>query len=183
MATAMLCSLTSWSRRRCGAGASAAKLPSPILAAALLPSAGGGRGFGFVFGGGDLPLGLLIAILTIDGMAHVQLLSCIAIALTSIEVDTCPNGFFTLSPLPPTLSSTGATATTTATAASSPGGRRTVAKTYAGKLRLIAIDNCKLPQDFANRLTRFCIVAFDPHVGGRGRPPRGQQQHRQQCRG
>ena len=85
-------------------------------------------------------MGLLIAILTIDGMAHVQLLSCIAIALTSIEVDTCPNGFFTLSPLPPTLSSTGATATTTATAASSPGGRRTVAKTYAGKLRLIAIE-------------------------------------------
>ncbi len=35
VATAMLCSLTSWSRRRGGAGASVAKLPSPILAAAL----------------------------------------------------------------------------------------------------------------------------------------------------
>ena len=172
VATAVLCLLASRSRGRGRKGVSATELPSPILAAASLPPTGGGRGFGFGFGfgfgGGDLSSGPLIAILTVDGMDHVQLLSCVAVPLTSIEVGMCPNDFFTLSPLLPTPLSTGATATF----ASSSGGRRTVAKTYAGKSRLIAVDNCESPQGFADRLMRLCIDAFDPHVSWCGRLPR-----------
>jgi hypothetical protein len=121
-------------------------------------------------------MGPLIAILTVNGMVYVRSPSCAAVAHTSIKVGTRPNDFFTLSPLPPTPSSTG----TTAAAASSSKGRRTVAKTYAGELRLIAVGDCQLPQDFADRLMRLCIDAFDPHVGGRGRPPPGRQQQQQQ---
>ena len=65
----MLCLLVLQSRRHGGAGASAAKLPSPILAAASLPLAGDGQGIGF--GGSNLLLGPLIAILTINGMVQV----------------------------------------------------------------------------------------------------------------
>ena len=116
---------------------------------------------------GDLLSGPLLAIHAIGGIVHVQLPSCIAVALNSIEVGTHPNDFFTLLLPPPTPSSTGTTATTT----SSSRGRRTVAKTYAGESRLIAVNNCKSPQDFADHLMRLCIDAFDPHVGGCRRPP------------
>jgi hypothetical protein len=163
----MLCLLASQSRGGGGASASTAKLPSPTLAAALLSPAGGGQGFGFGFGGGNLLLGLLIAIVTINGMVYVRLPLCITVALTLIEVGTRLNNFFTLLQLPPTPLSTGATAT----AAASSGGRRTVAKIYAGESRLIAVNNHKSPQDFSHWLMRLCIDTFDPYIGGHGRPP------------
>jgi hypothetical protein len=43
-----------------------------------------------------LSLGLLIAILIVDGIVHVQLPSCVAVPLTLIKVGTCPNNFFAL---------------------------------------------------------------------------------------
>ncbi len=42
--------------------------------------------------------------------------------------------------------------------------RRTIITTsYSGDSRLIAIINCKSPQDFADRLMRLCINAFGPN--------------------
>ena len=79
MTTTVLCLLASWSRGRGRAGASAAELPSAILAAALLLPAGGGESVGFGFSGSNLLSGPLIAILTVDGMIHVQLPSCIVV--------------------------------------------------------------------------------------------------------
>ena len=71
MATAVLCLLVLQSHRRDGDSASATKLPSPILAAALLPLAGGGQDFDVGFGRGNLSSRPLIPILTVDGMVHV----------------------------------------------------------------------------------------------------------------
>ena len=96
-------------------------------------------------------MGPLIAILTVDGMVHLRSPSCVAVALTSIEVGTRPNDFFTLSPLPPLpppSSSTGAASAASPSTAS--GGRRTVVATsYGGESRLIAVDDRESPQDFA----------------------------------
>ena len=98
-------------------------------------------------------------------MVHDRSPSCVAVALTSIEVGTRPNDFFTLSPLPPLpppSSSTGAASAASPSTAS--GGRRTVVATsYGGESRLIAVDDRESPQDFADRLMRLCIDAFGPH--------------------
>ena len=159
----MLCSLVLRSSRSSGAGASTAKLLSPILAAASRPLAGGGQGFGFR--GGNLSAGPLIAILAIEDMVNIQLLLCVPVALASIEVGTHLNNFFTLLPLsplppPPVVDRRHRHCRLLFGL----GGRRTdVAMTYAGKLRLIATDNCQPPQDFANQLMRLCINAFGPH--------------------
>ncbi len=118
-----------------------------VRAAASLPPA---EGSGRRSGGGDLSLGSLIAILTVDGMVHVRSPSCVAVALTSIEVGTRPNDFFTLSPLPLPSSSSSSSST----------GRRTiVATSYGDELWLIVVEDRESSQDFADRLMRLCIDA------------------------
>ncbi|KAL3777866.1 hypothetical protein ACHAW5_003392 [Stephanodiscus triporus] len=145
------------SRGGYGAATAAAELPGPILAAASLPPASGGRRSG----GGDLSSGPLIAILTVDGMVHFRSPSCIAVALSSIEVGTRPNDYFALSALPSLPLSSASSSSTGA----APSGRRraVVATSYEGESRLIAVDDRESSQDFADRLMRLCVDAFGPN--------------------
>lgn len=149
--------LTSRSQKK--HGSYTATLPSPILAVASVPPIAAARGESSTRGssvgrrGGDLSSGPLIVLLTVDGLVHVRSPSCIAVALTSVEVGTRPNDFFTLSllPLPPTSRGVGV-------------GRRTVVATsFGGESRLVTVDDRESTQDFANRLMRLCIDAFGPN--------------------
>lgn len=146
--------LTSRSQKK--HGSYTASLPSPILAVASVPPIAAARGESSTRGssvgrrGGDLSSGPLIVLLTVDGLVHLRSPSCIAVALTSVEVGTRPNDFFTLSllPLPHT---------------SLRGKRAVVATSYGGESRLVTVDDRESKQDFADRLMRLCIDAFGPH--------------------
>ena len=148
--------LTSRSQKK--HGSYTATLPSPILAVASVPPIAAARGESSSRGsssvcrrGGDLSSGPLIVLLTVDGLVHVRSPSCIAVALTSVEVGTRPNDFFTLSllPLPPISRAVGK--------------RTVVATSYGGESRLITVDDRESTQDFADRLMRLSIDAFGPN--------------------
>jgi hypothetical protein len=134
-----------------------ATLPSPILAAASLPPvkqssmSGGSSGGGG--GGGLLSSGPLIALLTVDGLVHIRSPLCYAVPLTSIEVGTRLNDYFTLSP----LQSLSLNANNNHNNHES---RTIVATSNGGESRLISIHDTESPQDFADRLMRLCIDAF-----------------------
>lgn len=124
-----------------------ATFPSPILAAAPLPPiARGIRGDSVGKGGngGDLTSGPLIALLTVDGLVHIRSPFCIAVALTSIEVGTRPNDFFSLSSL---------------ASLRNDGLRQIVATSYGGESRLISCHE-ENSQEFADRLIKMSIDAF-----------------------
>jgi len=117
-----------------------ATLPSPIVAAASLT---GGSGVG------DISSGPLVSLLTADGLVHIRSPLCIAVPLTTIEVGTRPNDYFSLSPLP-SLSKHG-------------GGKKTMlATSYGGEARLVCCQ-AESPQIFADRFIKLSIDAFGPN--------------------
>jgi hypothetical protein len=131
-----------------------ATLPSPILAAAPLPpvrQSTNGDG-----GGSGLSSGPLIALLTVDGLVHIRSPLCYAVPLTSLEVGTRLNDYFTLS----TLQSFSSTLALNANNSNSQENRTIVATSYGGESRLISIYDTESSQDFADRLMRLCIDAF-----------------------
>ncbi|KAL7467639.1 hypothetical protein ACHAXS_007880 [Conticribra weissflogii] len=133
-------------------------LPSPILAAASLPLRTRiGRGaydaidsrtkhpeHGRIITG-DLSAGPLVALLTADGLIHVRSPFCIAVPLSSIEVGTRPNDFFSLSVLPSPSKSVGI--------------RSILASSYGGEARVVSCQ-AENSQDFADRLIKLSIDAF-----------------------
>lgn len=127
-----------------------ATLPCPILAAAPLPPVRH-----FISGGGGLASGPLIALLTVDGLVHIRSPLCYAVPLTSIEVGTRLNDFFTLSTLQSLPSFLVVNSQN-----HSPEGRTFVATSYGGESRLICVHDTESSQDFADRLMRLCIDAF-----------------------
>ena len=102
-----------------------ATLASPILAALGIQST-------------SRRTGPLMAILTSDGLVHTRSPSCIAIPLSTIEVGTRPNDYFTLRPLP---------------------NRQVVAASYGGEGRLISFREDTV-QDLADRMMKLSIDAF-----------------------
>jgi len=127
-------------------------LASPILAAApLSPRTRFGRGVenGIVSRTkiitGDLSAGPLVALLTADGLIHIRSPFCIAVPLTSIEVGTRPNDFFSLSALPCPSKSVRT--------------RSILATSYGGEARLVSCQ-AESSQDFADRLIKLSIDAF-----------------------
>lgn len=117
-----------------------ATLPSPIVAAASLA---GGSGVG------DISSGPLVSLLTADGLVHIRSPLCVAVPLTTIEVGTRPNDYFSLSPLPSLLKQGG--------------GRKTMlATSYGGEARLVYCQ-AESPQVFADRFIKLSIDAFGPN--------------------
>ena len=102
-----------------------ATLASPILAAVGIQST-------------SKRTGPLMAILTNDGLVQTRSPSCIAIPLSTIEVGTSPNDYFTLRALP---------------------NREAVAVSYSGEGRLILFREDTV-QDLANRMMKLSIDAF-----------------------
>ena len=114
-----------------------ATLPSPIVAAASLV---GGSGVG------DISSGPLVSLLTADGLVHIRSPLCIAVPLTTIEVGTRPNDYFSLSPLPSLLKNGGNLKTMLATS-------------YGGEARLVCCQG-ESQQVFADRFIKLSIDAF-----------------------
>jgi len=100
-----------------------ATLASPILAALGLQSTSTSR------------TGPLMAILTSDGLVHTRSPSCISIPLSTIEVGTRPNDYFTLRALP---------------------NNKAVAASYGGEARLISFKEDTV-QDLADRMVKLAI--------------------------
>ena len=119
-----------------------ATLPSPILAASSLPPLS--RGAATSGGGGNDAPSTLVALLTADGLVHVRSPHCVAVPLSSVEVGTRPNDYFSLISL-------GCGAGTD--------GRTVVAASYGGEARLVSIRPDG-PQDFADRLLKLSIDCF-----------------------
>eukprot|EP00985_Skeletonema_marinoi_P004573 scaffold1984_cov113-Skeletonema_marinoi.AAC.2 len=117
-----------------------ATLPSPIVAAASLT---GGSGVG------DISSGPLVSLLTADGLVHIRSPLCIAVPLTTIEVGTRPNDYFSLSPLPSLLKYGG-------------GKKTMLATSYGGEARLVCCQ-AESPQVFADRFIKLSIDAFGPN--------------------
>jgi len=125
-----------------------ATLASPILAAVgLIPSSqafspNGRRGLGHaVSSHASSTLEQqepLVAVLTSDGLVHTRSPSCISIPLSTIEVGTRPNDFFTLRALPQ---------------------KQVFAGSYSGEGRLITFRSDTI-QDMADRLMKLSIDAF-----------------------
>jgi hypothetical protein len=117
-----------------------ATLPSPIVAAASLT---GGSGVG------DISSGPLVSLLTADGLVHIRSPLCIAVPLTTIEVGTRPNDYFSLSPLPSLLKHGG-------------GKKTMLATSYGGEARFVSCQ-AESPQVFADRFIKLSIDAFGPN--------------------
>jgi len=126
-------------------GISMATLPSPIVAAAPLSR------ISRAGVGGNLSSGPLVALLTVDGLVHIRSPLCVAVPLTSIEVGTRPNDFFSLTSLPCPTRNT-----------NSSRDRTIVATSYGGEARLLSIQ-IETPQDFADRIIKLSIDAFGPN--------------------
>jgi len=88
----------------------------------------------------------LVAVLTSDGLIHTRSPSCISIPLSTIEVGTRPNDFFTLRALP---------------------SKQLLAASYSGEGRLLTFRSDTI-QDVADRLMKLSIDAFG--AGGFPRP-------------
>lgn len=82
--------------------------------------------------------GPLLALLTSDGLVHTRSPSCIAIPLSTIEVGTRPNDFFSLRSLP---------------------NKEIVAISHGGEGRLISFRE-ETVQDIADRMMKLSIDAF-----------------------
>ena len=117
-----------------------ATLPSPIVAAASLS---GGSGVG------DISSGPLVSLLTADGLVHMRSPLCVAVPLTTIEVGTRPNDYFSLSPLPSFMKHGG-------------GKKTMLATSYGGEARLVYCQ-AESPQVFADRFIKLSIDAFGPN--------------------
>lgn len=102
-----------------------ATLASPILSAVGIKST-------------SKKTGPLIAILTNDGMVQTRSPSCIAIPLSTIEVGTSPNDYFTLKTLP---------------------NKEVAAISYGGEGKLLLFKEDTV-QDLADRMMKLCIDAF-----------------------
>ena len=102
-----------------------ATIASPILAAVGIQST-------------SRRTGPLLAILTSDGLVHTRSPSCITIPLSTIEVGTRPNDYFSLRSLP---------------------NKKVVAISYGGEGRLISFREDTV-QDLANRMMKLSIDAF-----------------------
>ena len=134
-----------------------ATLPSPILAAAPLPSTRESNNNCCGGGGGDLSAGPLVALLTVDGLVHIRSPFCVAVPLTSIEVGTRPNDYAMLSSLSLLLPNNNNNNNT-----KNNSSRNIVATSYGGEARIIT-TNVESSQDFADRLMKLCIDAFGSH--------------------
>lgn len=132
-------------------------LASPILAAAPLPPRtriGRGENHGVDSRSkhqergriitGDLSAGPLVALLTADGLIHIRSPFCIAVPLTSIEVGTRPNDFFSLSALP---CPSGSART-----------RSILATSYGGEARLVSCqaESSQVRKRCFERLVKYC---------------------------
>ena len=111
---------------------------SPILAAASLPS--------IKTGSDSLTSGPLLALLAVDGMVHIRSPFCLSVALSSIEVGTRPNDFFSVVSLssPPSSNSK---------------ERKIITTSYGGESQIIRCRE-ENSQEFADRLLKLSIDAF-----------------------
>jgi hypothetical protein len=119
---------------------------SPILAAAPLASTKGGdtsRGTNR----GSLTSGQLLALLTVDGLVHIRSPFCLSVPLSSIEVGTRPNDFFSVLSLPSSNSQRDNEK------------QNVLATSYGGEARIITCRE-ESSQDFADRLLKMSIDAF-----------------------
>ena len=112
---------------------------SPILAAASLPSMKSS-------GNDSLTCGPLLALLTVDGMIHIRSPFCLSVPLSSIEVGTRPNDFFSVVSLPSPTNSNSKE-------------RKILTTSYGGESQIIRCRE-ENSQEFADRLLKLSIDAF-----------------------
>ncbi|KAL3795905.1 hypothetical protein HJC23_002176 [Cyclotella cryptica] len=124
--------------------------PGPILAATTLPSNKGGGIRDDSIGassrsGSSLTSGPLLALLTVDGLIHIRSPFCLSVPLSSIEVGTRPNDFFSVVALPKS--------------GSGEEDRKVLATSYGGEARVVLCRE-ESSQDFADRLLKMSTDAF-----------------------
>jgi hypothetical protein len=123
---------------------------SPILAAAPLASMKGRDNTssrGGTSSRGSLTSGPLLALLTVDGLVHIRSPFCLSVPLSSIEVGTRPNDFFSVLSLPLSNSQRDNEE------------QKILATSYGGEARVVACRE-ESSQDFADRLLKMSIDAF-----------------------